>query len=120
MDVGNGILVGGGRLFTSENFYDGPTQIVMDKCLFPWNEQNHYVDNCMYLVNNSATFDWVDSANGKYIENMVRFETVPVGKVMHDGYWHVGKILSCDGLIYWSDDIKEFSSNVYKALIFIP
>ena len=120
VEAGTGFIVGAGSIYSNGVWHGAPANLNnLNRCLYPYAGVNNFLNNCLYLVNRPGKFSWINSGNGRLHDNMVRFDNVPVGRVMHGGHWYTGKISLHGGLIYWSDDINEFYSPNYQALVYV-
>jgi len=85
------------------------------------------VEGCLttfqYLENiHDYTYNWVNSDNGKYVEDAIMVQTFYIGRILSNSHLHLGTVVPSYGMVYY-DNIEElwyYSNNSYQVLTCDP
>jgi Protein of unknown function (DUF3421) len=115
--AGSGLFVGGGA-HPNES---GPATIESGTCYFGYSGTSYILNGCVYLVDQSGKFEWIPSSNGAVEKGAVKYNDVPVGRVLHGkAAMRIGKISKTQQCILYPYLDKELKAASYEALVFKP
>jgi hypothetical protein len=112
--AGSNIYVGGGVDGTGQSV---PALLDGGKC---YSFLGPLLNNCVYLANQPGNFEWIKSDKGDSETGQVVYGGIPVGRVLDNGVWRIGKISNNLKSLLYAIGGKERTAKSFEALVFKP